>query len=182
MIATAKAVALETELARRRIKLKRVGRELVGPCPVCGGRDRFAVNVPKQIWNCRGCAKGGDVIALVQHLDNCDFGAALDTLAGGRHFPIRISTPSPPRRTISSSSIPPSASTANIENSDNDYEQRQREKAEWLWAQRQSIEGSIAERYLREARRYAGPPPATLGYLPARNASRLDPVAALSRE
>ena len=131
-VSATKVITIEIELAHRGIKLKRVGRELVGPCPVCGGRDRFAINIPKQIWNCRGCVKGGDIIALVQHLDGCDFGGALNTLAGGRRFPIRISTPSPPRRTISSSSILPSASTANIESGDDDYELRQREKAAWL--------------------------------------------------
>jgi hypothetical protein len=42
-------------------KLKRVGAsEYVGPCPVCGGRDRFGVNIKKRLWNCRGCGKGGE--------------------------------------------------------------------------------------------------------------------------
>jgi Toprim domain len=49
-----------------------------------------------------------------------------------------------------------------------EYERRQGEKATWLWSQRRPIAGSIAERYLREARGYHGPPPATLGFLPAR--------------
>lgn len=37
-----------------------------------------------------------------------------------------------------------------------------------LWRARQPLEGSIAERYLREPRAYAGPIPPTLGFLPAR--------------
>jgi Toprim domain len=41
-------------------------------------------------------------------------------------------------------------------------------KALWLWRQRQLIAGSIVEHYLRDARGYGGPPPATLGFLPAR--------------
>jgi hypothetical protein len=40
--------------------------------------------------------------------------------------------------------------------------------AQWLWRQRQPITGSVAERYLRDARGYGGPLPATLGFLPAR--------------
>jgi hypothetical protein len=48
------------------------------------------------------------------------------------------------------------------------YEQCQREKAAWLWSQRKPIAGTIAERYLREARRYSGSLPSTLGFLPAR--------------
>jgi Toprim domain/Zinc-binding domain of primase-helicase len=47
----ARAVPLEQEIARRGIKLKRAGAELIGPCPVCGGRDRFAVHIKKQCWN-----------------------------------------------------------------------------------------------------------------------------------
>src|SRR5262249_18283276 len=39
-------------------------------------------------------------------------------------------------------------------------------KARWLWSRRHPLGGSLAERYLRQARRYNGPMPATLGYLP----------------
>ena len=41
-------------------------------------------------------------------------------------------------------------------------------KARWLWSQWRSIDGSLAETYLREARGYKGPLPATLGFLRAR--------------
>jgi hypothetical protein len=41
-------------------------------------------------------------------------------------------------------------------------------KALWLWRTRQPIIGSIAERYLRDARGYGGSLPTTLGFLPAR--------------
>jgi hypothetical protein len=40
--------------------------------------------------------------------------------------------------------------------------------AHWLWAKRKPLAGSIAETYLREARGYGGPLPATLGFLPGR--------------
>src|SRR5262249_23656246 len=38
-------------------------------------------------------------------------------------------------------------------------------KACWLWSRRRPLARSVAEIYLREARRYGGPLPATLGYL-----------------
>src|SRR5258705_3612171 len=41
-------------------------------------------------------------------------------------------------------------------------------KARWLWSQRQPIGGTIAERYLREARGITCPLPATLGFLAPR--------------
>jgi hypothetical protein len=42
-------------------------------------------------------------------------------------------------------------------------------KALWLWSQHKPIGGSLAERYLREARGYHAVLPATLGFLPARS-------------
>jgi hypothetical protein len=39
--------------------------------------------------------------------------------------------------------------------------------ARWLWNRRWPITGSIAERYLREARAYRGRLPSTLGFLPS---------------
>src|SRR5262249_46795159 len=39
-------------------------------------------------------------------------------------------------------------------------------KARWLWSRRCPLAGSIAEIYLRDARRYGGPLPPALGYLP----------------
>jgi phage/plasmid primase-like uncharacterized protein len=88
-IERARGVRIEDEVARRGHPLKRQGHELVGPCPVCGGLDRFSVNVRKQVWNCRGCGVGGDVIALVQHIDGCAFPEAVETLNGVRGHMIR---------------------------------------------------------------------------------------------
>lgn len=82
----ARTVKIEDEIARRGIKnLRRVGRELVGPCPKCGGDDRFAINIKENVWNCRQCktdTDGGDVIGLVQWLDGIDFTAAVTKLVG----------------------------------------------------------------------------------------------------
>jgi phage/plasmid primase-like uncharacterized protein len=85
----ARATPLENEISRRGCQLKRQGPELVGPCPVCGGTDRFAIHTRKQCWNCRGCQKGGDVISLVQHLDGIEFPAAIEVLTGTANVPIR---------------------------------------------------------------------------------------------
>jgi hypothetical protein len=53
----------------------------------------------------------------------------------------------------------------NVARSDSDYESHQHEKARWLWQRREPLIGSIGERYLREARAYNGPLPATLAFL-----------------
>ena len=81
LISIARVVRIEEEAARRGIRLKgRVDR--AGPCPRCGGHDRFSINLKKQVWNCRGCQRGGDVIELVQFLDDVDFRQAVALLAG----------------------------------------------------------------------------------------------------
>jgi hypothetical protein len=146
LIERARAVPIEGELVRRNIKL-RGGVERWGPCPRCGGVDRFSINRRKQVFNCRGCRQGGDIIALVQHLDGCSFGGAIELLTGESFE--RRAKPNPAR----------------ITDDGRDYETAQARKAAWLWSRRLPIKGSPAEAYLREARGYKGLLPATLGFL-----------------
>ena len=82
-IERASAVRIEDETERRGIKL--IGRvDRCGPCPQCGGKDRFSINVRKQVFLCRGCAARGNVIALVRFLDGCGFHEAVECLTGER--------------------------------------------------------------------------------------------------
>ncbi|MEE2860858.1 MAG: hypothetical protein VYB46_08610 [Pseudomonadota bacterium] len=62
--------------------LVRTSGELVGPCPGCGGKDRFSINPAKGVINCRRCGAKGDQIALVQLVLGLDFKAALEWIAG----------------------------------------------------------------------------------------------------
>jgi hypothetical protein len=61
---------------------KPVGSECPGPCPVCGGKDRFSVNIRQQVFNCRKCKKGGDAIALVQFINGSSFAEAVAAING----------------------------------------------------------------------------------------------------
>jgi putative DNA primase/helicase len=143
----ARSVQLEDELSRRGVRLR--GQiERTGPCPVCGGVDRFAVNTKKQVFNCRGCGVGGDIIALIRHLDGVDFAAAVEILAGDR---------------ARTQAKPPPQTTRQIEAEN--YEQQQHQKAGRLWRRR----GGSAERYLRDGRGIRCPLPLTIGYLPPAN-------------
>jgi hypothetical protein len=148
IVARAK-VRIEDECARRGIRL-RGAIDRCGPCPRCGGTDRFAINLKKQVFHCRGCKIGGDVIELVRTLDQCSFPEAVELLSGDR---IRQQASQPiankQQQTIEQ------------------YEAEQHRKAEWLWSQRKPISGTIAERYLR-ARGITCGLPATLGFLPSR--------------
>lgn len=55
------------ELAQHDTELKRAaahrGGEYHGPCPFCGGRDRFRVQPARDFWACRQCGRSGDAIA-----------------------------------------------------------------------------------------------------------------------
>jgi hypothetical protein len=85
LVVRARAVPIESEIARRGgLGLKRKGKELVGPCPKCGGDDRFAVNIVKQLFLCRKCGAKGNVIDLGVFLDGSDFTHAVTALVGER--------------------------------------------------------------------------------------------------
>jgi hypothetical protein len=81
-IAEARAVSITRPLERIRTRLVARSGELVGPCPVCGGDDRFAVNPRKGLFQCRRSGEGGDVIALTRYLEACDFHTACAILTG----------------------------------------------------------------------------------------------------
>jgi len=57
--------------------------EMAGPCPGCGGVDRFRFNTKKLTFLCRGCgAKGGDTIALIQLARGLPFREAVEEING----------------------------------------------------------------------------------------------------
>jgi phage/plasmid primase-like uncharacterized protein len=159
-IERARDVPIEHEIARRGTKLTRAGAELVGPCPKCGGTDRFSINTRKKVFNCRGCNVGGDVIKLVQLLDGSDFKGAVEALVGN------------------TTRLARTAKRASTARSDGNDDKERASNAAWLWSQRRPItEGTPPAHYLRR-RGYIGTIPATLGYLPARDPHPAAMVAA----
>jgi putative DNA primase/helicase len=133
-ISLAKSTPIEQIIARRGIKLRgRIDR--VGPCPRCGGDDRFSVNTKKQVFNCRHCNTGGDVIELVQFLYGCDFREACKILTGempstGVQYGRPQHRPKPQPRA-------------------EDDERRQRAKARYLFRSSIAAAGTPVEGYLR---------------------------------
>jgi hypothetical protein len=98
-IEQARVVPITSVLGAHRSKLRRTGAELVGPCPKCGGEDRFGIHLQKNVFNCRRCERGGDAIEFIKFYKNLEFAAAIDFLApldkpvkalkngaDGRHF------------------------------------------------------------------------------------------------
>lgn len=151
VIERARAVRIEDLLGKLGKELPGKKTKRNGPCPKCGGTDRFSIDTKKQVWFCRHCAKGGGIIDLVKNIDGCDFREAVEKLSGERIEQQDTKRAQPRQRDDAHESAA--------------YEKRQSEKAQYLWLQRWPIAGSPAERYLREARGYCGPLPATLGFL-----------------
>lgn len=63
---------------------KKLVNEWEGPCPTCGGVNRFVVNTQKNRWLCRHCTDGKwrDGIALVMMVRNCTFKQACEQIQG----------------------------------------------------------------------------------------------------
>jgi hypothetical protein len=78
----ARAVPVLEIAERHGAKLKKSGAEWLGPCPRCGGVDRFAILPAKNLWNCRGCGTGGGPIDLEWHLSGGTFVDAVRILIG----------------------------------------------------------------------------------------------------
>jgi AAA domain/CHC2 zinc finger len=81
-VEAARARPIADVVADLGLKLRKQGKERVGPCPQCGGDDRFAIHTGKGVFNCRICKAAGDVIALVQHVRGCAFDEACEHLTG----------------------------------------------------------------------------------------------------
>jgi len=78
------------------------GGEYHGPCPFCGGRDRFIVQ-PNDgnggHWWCRQCDRKGDALAFIMESEQLDFKAAcerLNLILPDQPAQRRAPTPQPP--------------------------------------------------------------------------------------
>lgn len=92
-------------LIRGKINMRKVSaQEFAGPCPRCGGEDRFHVH--GALWMCRHChPKWGDAIEYVQWANGVDFMTATQMLAGNAAtaIPVHVAPlaprkPEPPAR------------------------------------------------------------------------------------
>lgn len=81
-VARARDVTCIEVAEKRNLVLSRGHVERAGPCPGCGGEDRFRINLRKDFFACRGCDASGRSILLMQLIDGCDFLAACEALTG----------------------------------------------------------------------------------------------------
>lgn len=67
-IRRARTASVRGLLESRGLWRKQMAGDRGVPCPACGGKDRFAVNVKKNVFTCRRSGAGGGVLALWAHL------------------------------------------------------------------------------------------------------------------
>lgn len=83
------------------------GGEFCGPCPFCGGRDRFRAwprhPSGRERWWCRQCQRSGDTIDLLRTINGLSFASAVAAIGGN---PLNIPTQMP-QRTVRSVVTPP---------------------------------------------------------------------------
>jgi hypothetical protein len=59
------------------------GLDRAGPCPVCGGTDRFSIHTKKNLFSCRQCGLAGEgVIKLVMLTQKVEFTPACEIITG----------------------------------------------------------------------------------------------------
>jgi DNA primase len=59
--------------------LRRMGDQLIGPCPLHGGDNNtaFRVHLGRGIWQCfTSCNGGGDVVELIRRIEQCNYAQA----------------------------------------------------------------------------------------------------------
>jgi phage/plasmid primase-like uncharacterized protein len=134
-------------------RLKRiVANEYAGPCPRCGGTDRFSVNTRKRVFNCRRSDEsGGDVIDMVRYVTGCSFIEACEFITDEPR-PDRSRDVRPTQRVAKQATAPAAPPRAD-------------RRGLALWRKAARIDRTPADLYLG-ARGFVPPYPATLGYLP----------------
>lgn len=138
------------ELVRRHgVELKRVstasggrGPEWAGPCPSCGGTDRFRV-WPDQgedgtYW-CRQCGIGGDAIQLLRDVEGLSFREACR----------RLDKPLPDRASLRTPRAPSPAPSSPRTPEDPDLAWQEKARKFVAWAYEQLLEDDAGLDYLR---------------------------------
>lgn len=146
------------EVAARYTTLRRAGRSLVGACPICGGGKRaarFEVKPAERAWVCAVCPDGGDVIRLVERVENLDFVAAVERLGGAR--PIDPAVAERLKRQEAERRRAREREAAK-------FRARERERLITWWRSAGPIEGSLGEAYFHH-RGLVVPPGARLRFV-----------------
>ena len=168
-IARARTHTVRAELERRGAWSNKMLGDAGNPCPGCGGRDRFAVNLKKNLFFCRQSGVGGDAIALARHIDGTSFVQAIETLTGAPP-PDRAPTETAEARVLRLTRLEDEArwrakKAKSEEEASRKFRRWEQEAAHKLWLSAQPIAGTMAEAYLKR-RGLVAPAEARLRYMP----------------
>jgi DNA primase catalytic core len=96
-------VSVQRLAEARGIKLRRVGKNLMGLCPFHKDTNpSLGIDPAKNEWKCFGCGRAGDVIEWVKYAEGVSFNHAVELLQRD-HLPALVATvPAgpPPKRTV----------------------------------------------------------------------------------
>jgi putative DNA primase/helicase len=128
---------------------KRIGREHVGPCPACGGNDRFSINLIKHKWFCRGHGGGRGPIGMVQHIVGLSFLEACAELTG-EPCPTGPVKPLSPAERAQRSRIRAESEDKQRRQQmqERQYQDDTRATAQAIWDASSAIPGTLAQTYL----------------------------------
>jgi len=137
-------------------RTSRASGEIVGPCPRCGGVDRFSVNATTGLWNCRGAGQGGaDAISLTRYLlIDGSFLEAVAHLTGETKPGRQVAPPTPQEIAAREAAVAQrraddEASRVRAERSNNQFREDERRRCHGLWKNGEPARGSLVEAYLR---------------------------------
>jgi Toprim domain len=117
------------------------------PCPLCGSDRRSESNRRRRVLRVWHTSPG----FMTYSCARCGVAGYARANQAAQPLPVSL-----PEGRLEEQTTPPASNEA------------RRDKARWLWSRRHPIEGTPAETYLRKARAYGGPLPATLGFLAPR--------------
>lgn len=152
------------QVAARWVTLRRHGQKMIGPCPMHSSdphaRDSTSFECTAEGWVCAVCADGGDVIHLVECVQNCSFLEAVAYLGGKREIdPAEAARAQAKRDEI----------RAQRERDSRTFREKERKRLfDSFWHPARAIAGSDVERYL-ERRRCPAPvtSPPRIRFLPS---------------
>lgn len=146
-IATA---AEQLGLTLRRVTGGRGGPiEMAGPCPRCGGDDRFAVNARKSVFNCRQCGgKGHGAIDLAIFARDVSFLQACELLTGEPPPDRGAQLTDADRQRWQREAAELAERRAHEEEEENSFREAERRKLFGYWRRALDLPGTPAEAYI----------------------------------
>lgn len=132
----------------------RIAGEIVGPCPRCGGVDRFSIKPSESAWYCRGAGQGGyDSISLARYLlRDASFIETVENLTGEprpQSKPITDEERAAREALAAKRKTDDEAAQAKQHREHNQFREDERRRCHGIWKHGEPAPGSMVEAYFR---------------------------------